>query len=386
VNLLDVVILATAVLAGVGGYRLGFIARVASWAGMTLGVVVAARALPDVVEGLGDGTDPRGRLALATVVLLAGAFLGQALGLVVGHRAHVAVPVDARAVDRAGGAAAGVIGVLVLFWVLLPGLGEIPGRISLETRGSAIARFVATSAPAPPDTLQALRHLVGESNFPRVFDAFGEAPDSGPPPGASGVAPDVLERLVASTVRVEGTACGRVLEGSGFVVGRNVIVTNAHVVAGQRTTSVISRNGRRARATVVQFDPDRDLALLVASVDAAPLPVGDADVGDEGAVLGYPGGGPLEVSPFAVRDRIVAVGRDLYDRDQISRRVLVLASDLRPGDSGAAIVDHAGTVIGVAFAIAPDRASTAYALDTSELRAVLDSDRSGRVTTGSCVP
>jgi hypothetical protein len=385
-NLLDVVVIGLAVLAAAGGYRMGLVARALSWSGMAIGVVVAARLLPDVVEGFGDDAAPRGRLVIAMAVLVAGAFVGQALGLLVGQRAHVAVGEDARVVDRIGGAVAGVVGVLVGLWVLLPGLGEIPGRISLEARSSAIARFVATTAPAPPDTLQALRHLVGESRFPRVFDSFESAPDSGPPPIDSGLSPALLQRVATSTVRVEGGACGRIQEGSGFVVGDNLLVTNAHVVAGARTSSVISPRGRRTGATVVHFDPERDLALLIASVDAPALLIADGEVGDQGAVMGYPGGGPLEVSPFAIREELEADGRDLYDRQGTRRRVLVLASELRPGDSGAALVDPEGQVVGVAFAIAPDRPGTAYALDISELEAALAAPREGRVDTGPCVP
>jgi S1-C subfamily serine protease len=184
---------------------------------------------------------------------------------------------------------------------------------------------------------------------------------------------------------VEGEACGRLQEGSGFVVLDDLVATNAHVVAGQRSTLLVLRSGRRVPATVVHFDPDRDLALLRADLDLAPLPVADGDEDASGAVLGYPGGGPLEVSPFAVREEVDATGRDLYDDHRIERRVLILAADLRAGDSGAALVDASGTVVGVAFAIAPDRPGTAYALDTSELDEALAAPRDGRVSTGECL-
>nr|MBA3302440.1 trypsin-like peptidase domain-containing protein [Acidimicrobiia bacterium] len=150
---------------------------------------------------------------------------------------------------------------------------------------------------------------------------------------------------------------------------------------------VVRPDGSRAGATVVHFDPDQDLAVLaVPQAGAGPLPIGDVEAGGTGAVFGYPGGGPLEVSPFAVQEEVEAVGRDLYDRRDTSRRVLVLASDLAPGDSGAAIVDPAGAVVGVAFAIAPDQAGTAYALSVEELRAALAAPRStGGADTGPCL-
>jgi len=137
---------------------------------------------------------------------------------------------------------------------------------------------------------------------------------------------------------------------------------------------------------VVVFDSDRDLAVLqVPGLGHPTLPIGDAGAGGTGAVFGYPGGGPLRVSPFQVEEEVEAVGRDLYDTHDTRRQVLVLAADLHPGDSGAALADSAGSVVGVAFAIAPDRPQTAYALTTDELRAVLQTDVTTPADTGPCL-
>jgi S1-C subfamily serine protease len=382
-NLLDLLIVALGVSAGIGGYRLGLIARALSWAGMTVGLIVTAHFLPNVIDAF-DGPDPTGRLMIAVGVLLGGAFVGQAIGLVVGSKAHLAMPPGSRPLDRAAGAVTGVLGVLVAVWLLVPAMGDVPGRIALEARTSKIARFLATTAPQPPDALRTLRNLVGEGQFPRVFSELQAAPDTGPPPASSGLSQQVLDAAVLSTVKVEGPACGRIQEGSGFVVQPGIVVTNAHVVAGEDRTTLLERSGRRVSATVVAFDPDRDLAVLAADVRGAPLPIAGADIHDKGAVLGYPGGGPLVVSPFEVRDEVTAVGRDLYDSHDTRRKVLILASNLAPGDSGAALVDPAGEVVGVAFAIAPDRPGTSYALDVTELRAALSAPR-GRPDTGPCL-
>lgn len=383
-NLFDLVIIALGVSAGVGGYRLGLVARALSWAGMAVGIVVTARYLPDIID-LIKGPDPTGRLLIAVGVLLGGAFVGQAVGLLLGSKVHLVMPPGGRPLDSAAGAVAGVLGVLVGVWLLLPTMADVPGTMAQQARNSSIARFIATTAPAPPDTLQTLRHLVGDTQFPRVFSALHRAQDVGPPPAATGLSAATLDASVASTVQVEGPACGRIQEGSGFVVEPGVVVTNAHVVAGEPRTTLIERSGRRVRATVVHFDPDRDLAVLVADVREAPLAIAGGGVGTKGAVLGYPGGGPLTVSPFEVRDDVTAVGRDLYDRKPTRRQVLILASDLAPGDSGAALVNPAGAVVGVAFAIAPDRPGTAYALDVSELRAALAAPRDPKVSTGPCL-
>jgi S1-C subfamily serine protease len=169
------------------------------------------------------------------------------------------------------------------------------------------------------------------------------------------------------------------------VVGEDLVVTNAHVVSGERETEVIRDDGSRADATVVAFDPDRDLAVLrVPGLERDPLAVTPSTDGATGGVYGHPGGGPLRVAPFAVSRRITAVGRDIYGTGVTSRDVLELRSSLRPGDSGSPLVDARGDVVGVAFAIAPDRADVAYALATPELEAMLQGDLLRATDTGGC--
>ncbi len=194
-------------------------------------------------------------------------------------------------------------------------------------------------------------------------------------------------RVAASTVKVTGTACGRVLQGSGFTPAPETVVTNAHVVAGVDRPQVRRPDGRVLNATVQVFDPARDLAVLrVNGLGQAPLPVGSAGVGEAGAVFGHPGGqNALEISPARIESRVNAVGRDIYNRSTTRRNVFVLASELAPGDSGGALVDTSGAVVGVAFAVAPDRAETAYALTDSELAEVLSLPRGGAVDTGACL-
>lgn len=371
-----------------GGYRAGFVARVTSWIGLGVGVGAAILLAPKILDFVENTGDPqlRALLTVGTFLLIAsvGATMGEFAGL---KLRRLIPPGPARQADRAIGAVAGGFGVLVLLWLLLPALSEVPGDVSEQVRNSSIANAVDSAAPTAPEPIQALRNFVQDANFPRVFEGLRPSPGTGAPPEASGLDPDVESAVAASTVRVTGSACGHVLEGSGFSPEADVVVTNAHVVAGVDQPTVQGPNGRRVRARVVVFDPNRDLAVLQADgLDQAPLDVGTAEVGDTGAVFGHPGGQiELEVSPARVEQRVRALGRNIYDSQLTRREVLVLASELRPGDSGGALVNSAGTVIGVAFAIAPDEPNTAYALDSSELRAVLEVPRGGTVDTGPCV-
>ena len=392
-NAFDIGILVLAVLAGLGGWRMGFLARVFSWVGMAAGLYLAVWFLPDIVSFF-NLSGSVARVALAVVVLLSGAFIGQGLGLMVGSRLHSVLPMGGlRTLDHAVGSFMGVIGILAVLWLLAPSLAAVPGPVSELTTGSAIARWVTNEGRAagfsPPNTLQALRRLVGENGSPQVFTQFGPSENAGHPPASDPLRPAVLDAAEASTVKVKGAACGLYQEGSGWTVKPDLVVTNAHVVAGEPAgqTSVLLPDGTTRAATVVVYNPDVDLALLyVPGLAEAPLRLGTGSRGQIGAVLGHPNGqDALAVQPAAIATEVTALGQDLYDTRNTQRNVFVLAAKLTYGDSGAPLVDSHGRVVGIAFAIAPDRATTAYALSTSELRPLLGQARSAAVSTKACL-
>ncbi|MEJ7765467.1 MAG: MarP family serine protease [Acidimicrobiales bacterium] len=389
-NLLDLIIAAAAVAAGAGGYRLGFLARATSWIGMGVGLYVAARLLPSAVELLGDGADSASRLLIVAVVLLGGAFLGQGLGLLAGMQLRTAVPPGpARGVDRGVGAFLGVLGVVVALWFLLPAMSDVKGSAARLTRSSTVAGVIDEVLPQPPETVQSLRTLVGDVDFPKVFEGLYRAPETGPPPASTGLPVAVLEKVKDSTVKIQGRACSRTQEGSGFVIAANTVVTNAHVVAGEKTTDVLRPDRKRVKATVTVFDSARDLAILRADglgLSALPMVDKTEDQGSQGAVLGHPGGQEaIAVAPSKINRRVQAVGRDLYDRRSTTRDVFILASRLAPGYSGGPLVNTAGQVAGVAFAIAPDRDGVSYALTDAELREALATNQGRAQSTGPCV-
>jgi S1-C subfamily serine protease len=389
VNLLDGAVIVLALAAGIGGYRLGFLARAVSWIGLAVGLYAAARFLPTIIRHLNPG-NAEVRLLVAFVVLIGGALVGQGLGLLAGSKLHHALPLGPiRDIDRGVGAGVGALGVVIALWLLLPSIAAVPGWPARAARTSAISGWVDGHFPRAPDALQVLRNLVGQDTFPEVFNALHPGEALGPPPASAGISAVVDARIRASTVKVEGQACTEIQDGSGFAVAPDVIATNAHVVAGEPKgkTRVILPTGPSLAATVVLFDPNRDLALLlVPGLGETPLTRGPGRVGQTGAVYGHPNGQTaLALAPAEIAQNVTAVGRDLYNSHQTSRNVYVLSAVLHPGDSGAPLVDQAGTVLGVAFAIAPDRPTTAYALASTELDAVLAQPIGGAVSTGSCL-
>ncbi len=389
-NILDLMIVVLVITSIGGGWRLGLLTGATSWVLLMQSLVLATLLLPPVATTLG-GEDPGLRLLVAALMFVGAGFAGQRVGILLGrHFRRAFLPMDgpSRHRDKVAGAVAGPLAVVIGLWLLvLPPLGEVAGSLSGLTRQSALARAIDAALPEPPETSQALRRLAGPAGAPYVFKGLIPALDTGPPPAESGLSAQVVARVAASTVKVEGIACRFERDGSGFAVAPDLIVTNAHVVAGQQRTTVIRPDGRRLRAQVTVFDPARDLALLaVPGLGQAPLALASGKVGTTAAVFGHPRGqAALEVSPAAIRQQVNALGPDLYDLGVTRRVVFVLASELAPGDSGAALVDTDGNVVGVAFAISPDNAQTAYALSTSELRAVLAAERQARAPTGPCL-
>jgi S1-C subfamily serine protease len=390
VNLLDLVLACVIVGAAYAGFRLGFVARALSWAGLAIGVTVAVLFVDDLVSAL-DDEPARSRLVAALAFVFVLATLGQVVGYAIGTAIRHRLPAQPalRTGDRVGGAITGALGVLVGLWLLVPALTSAPGWPARAARDSQIVRFVDRVAPSPPAASLTLGRLVGEAPFPEVFDAFEGPTDVGPAP-TGGLAPDVSAQVERAVVKVEGQACDQIQNGSGFVAADGVVVTNAHVVAGEDRTTVQTRDGRRLDAVVVAFDGDRDLAVLrVDDLDLAPLPRADAAVDDVGAVYGHPGGGALRAAPARIADLVTARGTDIYRTGRTDRSVYVLAAALQPGDSGGPLVDQQGRVVGVAFAIDPGAAGTAYALTGAELDAALGpavvSGSESPVDTGPCL-
>ena len=390
-NFLDVVVLAVAAGAGWIGYRMGFVRRVLSWGGLALGIVLAVVFVPDVADAL-RGSPPRMRLLASLAFVIVVATVAQAVGAALGGALHARMRGPAGGAlhqgDRVAGALVGVAGVLVVMWLLIPALASSPGWTARAVRDSAVARAIDRLAPDPPSESETLGRLVGDQSFPEVFDTLS-SPDAGTPP-SDGIPAETAARVTQSTVLVEGQACARIQEGSGFVAGDNLVVTNAHVVAGENRTHVVTSDGRRLDTTVVAFDPNRDLAVLHVPGLALPaLAEADGHVDDRGALFGHPGGGPLRQSPVRIAEQIVARGTDITRSTPTEREVFVLAAVTAPGDSGGPIVDADGRVIGVMFAYDISRESTAYALTRSELDAVLDPVLAGAapasVGTGDCL-
>jgi len=197
-------------------------------------------------------------------------------------------------------------------------------------------------------------------------------PDPGPPPNSDGLSADVRQDVARSTVRVTGIAGGNTTEGSGFAVGRELIATNAHVLVGLGTPTIELGDGRSLDGEIIAFNAIDDLALIRArGADFEPLPLGPAEDGTVGAVFGWEPGPTVDPTPFRI-DRPVTVRIEAVASDErIERRSWLLAARIEAGDSGAALIDPTGTVVGVAYATTTRGSSVAYAVRAERLEALI---------------
>lgn len=385
-NWLDLAILVVVGLALTAGWRTGFIRRVFSWAGIIGGVAMASWLLPRIV-GPVSSTATASRFLLAALVLFLGGTLGQFLGAVLGDRVKRSIPDDKLGrSDRVLGSLVGLVAVGLLLWVLLPTIADVPGWPSEGVRTSATASWFDDHLGQPPIALGGLSRSLGLSGLPTVFSALQPSPKATPPPPESPLDPKLLDTVKRSVVKVSGPSCGLLQSGSGVVVAPGLVATNAHVIAANGSTTVSTNDGERYSATPIAFDPRLDLALLsVRSLKRPALPLSDARVGDFGSALGYAGGGPLTVNSYRISERINAAGRDIYDSAAVTRTIFVMGATLARGDSGGPLVSPEGEVVGLVFAIAPDRPGVAYGIVGSDVAAMVRSADAGRaVSTGPC--
>lgn len=379
----DLAVLVGACLMALVGHRLGLLATtvwlLGAAAGLILGCVVVG-----AVFAITGPLVPLAGFIMTMVVLVGLALIGAMLGLAGAERLGGFSPsARTRSVDAWGGVAVAVVAAMVGLWVLTPTLAaEGPLR-------SGAARRVAAVAPMAPDAVGDLRTKLGDIRWARLQASLHPEGNQGPPPTRVDVSEEARARVEAATYLVEGLSCQRMQDGTAFVVEEGVLVTNAHVVAGVEGHVKLYQPGRHAReARVTYFDAGRDLALLRMAETPPPVPMSDrpATVGTVGAVFGHPDGSrELRQAPARVDRVIDAMGRDLYNTNPTRRRVMVLATHIRAGYSGGPVVNASGQLIGVAFAVAPDRSDVAFALAPSELEAAVSAEQGMAVSTGPCV-
>ncbi|HXY81822.1 MAG TPA: MarP family serine protease [Gaiellaceae bacterium] len=373
----DWIALGVIALGALGGLRRGLIASGLSLAGLAVGAYLGSRLGPHLLHGgaaspwtpiAGLAGAAVGALLLQAVASFAGSFLRSGLRLT-----------PFRFFDSAAGALLGAATGLVLVWVLSASALLVPGQPKLRqaVQRSQIVRRLDEIVPP-----RRLLHLLARIDpFPSVA---GPAAPSAPVSPAIAANPAV-RRASRSVVRILGEACGIGIEGSGWFATRDLVVTAAHVVAGEHSTIVEVQDGSGPHpAKVVAFDSRNDVAVLrVGGASAVtPLRLVDSRVGASVAILGYPENGPLTATPGRIGRTAVVLTRDAYGNGPVTRTITAVAGSVRHGDSGGPAVDRSGAVESTLFA-ARIGSPSGYGVPASVVRRALDSARAP-VSTGAC--
>ena len=374
---LDWIILGIVILLALFGWAQGFVAGALALVGFAIGAWVGTRVGPLVLsEGSDSGWAPAFGLMGA---LVAGAVLAMGFeGLGARLRSRVRTPAAA-AVDGVLGAVLTACVGLGVVWVLgAMALGS-GGELRREVQRSYVLQRLNTVLPPTNGLLATLKNL---DPFPRI-----DGPEVRVQAPAAGIVSDPqVDAAARSVVKVLGTACGLGVEGSGWVAGDGLVVTNAHVVAGQDDTRVLLQ-GREpgVDAQAVAFDPRNDVAVLrVSDLSAPALELAPSPrPGTSAAVLGFPRNGPYDERAGRLGETRESVTQDAYGRGPVRRLLTSLRGAVRSGNSGGPMVDGRGRVVATIFAATTSGPRGGYGVPNSVVRSTLDGVR-GPVDTGPC--
>ncbi|EGD55076.1 MarP family serine protease [Gordonia neofelifaecis] len=391
----DLVILGVALLAAISGYRQGAAASALAFLGVVLGAVAGILLAPVVIERFDD---QRLRLLIGVLLIVVLVVIGEVAGMVLGRAARSSIHSPSiRRVDSWVGSVLQAVAIIIAAWLLaFPLRSSEELSISSAIDDSAVIQTVDKVAPQWVRNLpDEFTSLVESSGLKEVIGPFGQTQVANVGPPDTGLAAQPAVRSVRpSVIKITGVAhsCGQALEGSGFVVSPERVMTNAHVVAGTDTVSVQTSNGRELDATVVWFNSRNDIAVLDVPGLRAPalkFASNQAQTGDDAIALGYPENGPFTVTPLRVRNTVELNGPDIYQSARpVQRQVYTVRGNIRSGNSGGPMITPDGEVLGVVFGAAEDPTEdTGFVLTAAQVQSDLaaSEQNDSEVSTKQCV-
>jgi S1-C subfamily serine protease len=375
---LDWAILAFTFALALWGYRQGLIVGALTLLGFSAGAFLGSRVGPLLLTK--GSHSPYAPLCAALGALLIGALMAVTVeSFALGLREKVVRRPFLNAADGAGGAALIASVALGLAWVFGAVLLHAPATTQLraDIQQSLILRSLNDVLPPSGPLLNALDRV---DPAPTVL---GPAAPVAPPNAKIASDTDVLN-AGDSVVRVLSTACGLGIEGSGWAVEPEVVVTNAHVIAGSDDTTVTTQDGAELEATPIYYEPRQDLALLRVGSALPTLPISARRrEGEDGAVLGYPENGPYSLAPARIGETRETVSEDSYGNGPVERTIVAMSGSVRSGNSGGPLVDARGDVVGTVFAATTSGPRGGFAIPAEQVREALKG-ASEEVDTGAC--
>jgi S1-C subfamily serine protease len=380
VTALDWIIVALTLTTAVAGYFQGFVVGAATLAGFAAGLFVGARVGQAVVSA--GSQSPYAPLFGLAGALIGGMLFGSVLE-------RLGYGLRRRVTAASLGLVDGLAGAVLSAGVAL-GLVWLGGSVALQApqaRGlrddiqrSSILRALNDLLPPSGPILNALARF---DPFPRI-----DGPPVDLPAPRAAIARDPEVRAAArGVVKVQGTACGLGVEGSGWIAPSGLVVTNAHVVAGQSDTTVqLGGSGPSLSAHAVVFDPHDDVAVLrVDGLRGRELTIASQPrSGISGAILGFPQNGPYDVRPARLGSTRAVITQDAYGNGPVQRSIVTLRGIVRPGNSGGPVVDGRGRVVATVFAATRSGLRGGYAVPNAVVERDLGRAGGDSVSTGPC--
>lgn len=356
-NWLDLIIVLLLVGAFLRGLQSGFVQQFFSTLGVFVGIFFGAW-IQGYLVGLVHSAQSKSLLSL--VVILSSTILFMVLGELFGLRLKTKLEKIGliKRVDRILGCVLAMASILAAVWLGSAIFNKVPMLgIQQQIRSSRIVAGLNNLLPSAPGVIAQIGHFINPNGFPQVFTGLEPQLKTDTPLPDLGELRPAVEQARASVVKIAGQGCGGVVEGTGFVAGEGLVITNAHVVAGVEKPSIVDTTGNH-EAMVVWFNPNLDIAVLRTDKlegQALNLHSGKIAANSKAVILGYPGGAGFTASPAVVLDTFTATGRDIYNQTETKRTVHSVKADIREGNSGGPLLAADGSVIGLVFA-----RSTAY--------------------------
>jgi S1-C subfamily serine protease len=381
-NWVDVLIVAIVIVSAVRGWFQGALRQVLGWIGLIAGFYLGIAIAPTLSTKI---THASWRPVIALLIVVVAAYAGHFLGHVFGASIRRTVMmVKLGVVDSAAGVVVGVAGALITVWLVAALLVATSWSTAASgIQGSRIIGDLDKALPTVPSAEARFQSLLHNANFPSVFASIVSPtiPSSKAPTlGANTLSP----RSPSQIVKVLAMGCPDTHQGTGFFIAPHLVVTNAHVVAGATSVTVAG-----VSAQVALFDPVNDVAVLRVSAltNAAPMSFASTapSSGAHAEVIGFPLDGQRTISPSVISGEITAESRDIYDQMTFARTVLVVYSNIEPGNSGSPVL-VGGDVTGVVFSKSLSQGETAYAIPASTVEMdVAKTPASGTRSTQSCL-
>ena len=375
----DWIAVAVIAVAALIGLRRGLIGGLLGLAGIAVGAYIGAKLAPELLSGSESPYTPLVALGGAAVLVILFQSIASMAGSAIRTSLFVLPPL--RWLDSLGGLVLGAVAGAAIVWVLGAVALHLPGQRDLREQVQQSRILGEINARVPPSRL-----LDAIERVDPFLAIQGPEADVAPPDPALLASPAVRDAR-SRVFRITGSACGLGISGSGWAAAPNLVITNAHVVAGMKDPRVDRRDGDYHDADVVAFNVHDDIAVLrVAGLGAVPLETASPVEGQSVAILGYPENGPFTATPGRIGETRVVLAEDAHGRGPVNRKITTLRGRVRHGNSGGPAVDNRGRVRTTVFAARVGADNQGYGVPTDIVQSTLAEAReSASVSTGPCV-